>query len=157
MQRPHLIPAGRALALLRLLVGGFLLAAAWGKISLSPLGVSDQWVVDFTQRMTAWLGQHQSGMGAAVVRDLVLPQATLFAIIFTLSQLLLGLLLLVGWFTRPVAILAAGVFGVLGLMATVSSGGRFYLLLLVTALILALGDAGQSWGYDAVRRQKKRE
>ncbi len=163
---PHLRAAARALVLLRLMLGLVLLVAGQGKMDMVPVlgpiplpAVAADWQHELPERLGEWLAAHPDGLSAAVVRDLMIPRGTFFAAIIAWGQLLTGLLLTLGLFTRWAAGGAALLLGMLAMAA--SQGGsapgmRFYLVMGVVAVVLALGDAGQTTGLDGWRRERNR-
>ncbi len=166
MARPHKLPAARALALLRIVVGGILLSAASGKLAWYSLGgvlpvpvTSVEWQRDLPARLALWLQTNTEGMGAAIVRDLLLPHGTLVAGLIAWSQLLAGVLLLLGLFTRTAASMSAVVWAILAVLATVQGGtdARPYVLLLTLAIAFVIGNAGETFGWDGVRRERRRD
>jgi uncharacterized membrane protein YphA (DoxX/SURF4 family) len=166
MARPHTLPAARALALLRIVTGGILLTAAAGKLVWYKVGgavafpvTSAEWQHDLPARLAAWLQLHSEGVPAAVVRDLLLPNGTLVAGIIAWAQVAAGALLLLGLFTRGAAVMAGLVATVLALIATVGGGtdARPYILLVALTLAFIIGNAGETFGWDGVRRERRRD
>jgi len=166
MARPHTLPAARALALLRIVTGGILLTAAAGKLVWYKLGgavpfpvTSAEWQRDLPARLAAWLQLHSEGVVAAVVRDLLLPNGSLVAGIIAWAQVAAGALLLLGLFTRSAAVMAGLVAAILALIATVGGGtdARPYILLVALTLAFIMGNAGETFGWDGVRRERRRD
>jgi uncharacterized membrane protein YphA (DoxX/SURF4 family) len=166
MARPHTLPAARALALLRVVTGGILLTAAAGKLvwfrvgGAVPLPVTSvEWQRDLPARLAAWLQLHTEGIAAAIVRDLLLPNGTLVAGLVAWSQVLAGALLVLGLFTRGASLLSALVAAILALVATVggNADARPYVLLLALAVAFIMGNAGETFGWDGVRRERRRD
>lgn len=166
MARAHTLPAARALAMLRIVTGGILLTAAVGKLVWYKVGgavpfpvTSVVWQQELPARLAEWLRLHPAGILAAVVRDLLLPNGLLVAGLMAWSQLIAGLLLLLGLFTRGAASLAALVAAILALLATVRGGtdARPYILLCALALAFLIGNAGETFGMDGVRRERRRD
>lgn len=166
MPRSHTLPAARALALLRLVAGGILLLAASGKMAwywlagTIPLPVTSvEWQRDLPARLTVWLQSHPTGVLASIVRDLLLPNGLVVAGLVAWAQCLAGALLVVGLFTRASAALAGIVVAFLALLASTQDGNdwRPYVLLLALAIALVIGDAGQTFGWDGVRRERRKD
>ncbi len=166
MARPHTLPAARALALLRVVTGGILLTAAAGKLVWFKVGgavplpvTSVEWQTVLPARLAGWLQLHTEGLVPAIVRDLLLPNGTLVAGVIAWSQVLAGGLLVLGLFTRGASVLSALVAVILALVATVggSADARPYILLLALALAFVIGNAGETFGWDGVRRERRRD
>lgn len=166
MPRSHTLPAARALALLRIVAGGILLLAASGKMAwywiagAVPIPVTSvTWQRDLPARLAAWLQSHPEGVLGSIVRDLLIPNGLLVAGLVAWAQCLAGALLLVGLFTRASAVLAGVVVAFLALMASIQGAvdARPYVLLLALAIALVIGDAGQTYGWDGVRRERRRD
>ncbi len=165
MARPDHLPAARALTMLRVALGGYLLVAAVGKFSVYAVGgwlplpmVSAEWQVDFPTRMAGWLQLHPGGVLGSVVRDLLLPNGLLVAGTVAWLQMLTGAALVTGWQTR---LAASGAFVVGALLAAVAgaNGGtdaRPYLLLMLLSAAVAIGRAGDWAGLDAWRSERRR-
>lgn len=166
MIRSHALPAARALALLRIVTGGIFLVAAIGKMTLFKLGgmlpvpvTSLHWQVELPTRLAAWLAQHPAGMGAAIVRDLLLPRGALVAGIVAWSQALAGAMLVLGFRTRLAAFLAALVSAALAVAAgwRDSADTRPYVMLLALSVAFLIGNAGETVGVDGWRRERRRD
>ncbi len=163
---PHLRTAARALTVLRLILGLVLVIAGQGKMDLAPLlgpipvpVVAAPWQRELPERLGEWLTVHPDGVSAAVVRDLMIPRGAFFAAIIAWGQLLTGILLVLGLFTRWAGGAAALLLGILAMAA--SQGGsapgmRAYLLLAAIAIVVAFGNAGQTMGVDGWRRERNR-
>ncbi len=166
MARAHTLPAARALAMLRIVTGGILVMAAAGKLVWYQVGgvvpfpvTSVVWQQELPARLAEWLRLHPGGIPGAVVRDLLLPNGLLVAGLMAWSQMIAGSLLLLGLFTRAASTLAAAVAGVLALLATVRGGtdARPYILICALALAFMIGSAGETFGMDGVRRERRRD
>ena len=166
MLRTHTVPAARALAFLRMVTGAWLFAAGAGKMTIYRIGgvlplpvTALQWQVDFPTRLAVWLSQHPDGVLAAIVRDLLLPRGALVAGVVAWSQLLAGVLLVLGLRTRFAAALSA----VVALALTVSAGwrdpnaARLYAMLGALSIALFIGGAGDTLGLDGWRRERRRD
>lgn len=166
MIRSHALPAARALALLRIVTGGIFLVAAFGKMTLFKVGgvlplpvTSLHWQVELPTRLASWLAQHPDGIGAAVVRDLLLPRGALVAGIVAWAQALAGVMLVLGFRTRLAAFLA----GLVSLALAIAAGWRDsadtrpYVMLLALSIAFLLGKAGETFGIDGWRRERRRD
>lgn len=165
MARPDHTPAAHALALLRVLVGGILILAALGKMTLYAVGgavplpvASAVWQRELPARLALWLQGAGDGVMAAVVRDLMIPNGPLMAGTIAWVQFGAGVLLVLGLFTRTAALLSALVAAALTLAASASGGvdARPYQLLLAMSVAFIAGKAGHSWGLDAWRAEQRR-
>ena len=165
MRRLDHSPAATALTLLRVLTGVIFVVASVGKFTVHflfgflPLPiVSAQWQVDLPARLATWLSAHPDGMIAAVVRDVLLPHGLVVAATVAWFQLIAGVLLTVGLFTRVASSLAVLVAGSLAVAAGVRGDldARPYYLLLAILLALLIGRAGQWWGMDGWRAERQR-
>ncbi|MFZ9690211.1 MAG: hypothetical protein ACO3DS_10285 [Phycisphaerales bacterium] len=162
MARPDHAPAARALALLRVLVGGILLFASVGKLTLYSVGglvplpvASAAWQRGLPARLGLWMQGASDGVGLAIVRDLLIPNGPLVAGSIAWLQFSAGLLLVLGLWTRAAALASAVVAGALALSASASGGveARPHYLLLAMSLVLIAGKAGHCWGLDAWRAE----
>ncbi len=165
MQRTDLMPAARALALLRIIAGAIFVLGAANKMTFYAIGgvlplpvTAFTWQVELPIRLSAWLAIHPTGVSSAIVRDLLLPHGVLVAGLLTWVELLSGSFLLLGFRTRLAASFAALVVAALVLAGggAASVGGRPYLLLLVMLVVCFVGDAGMVGGMDGWRRERSR-
>lgn len=127
------------LVLVRIACGWILLTAGWSKVSG---GVSEELVLGtrdgFAQApgiVRAW-GEH-----------VVLPQPWIFAHLIAWGELLGGIALFLGAFTRPVGILAALMFVQFRLVGP-ESGHSIQMLMAVACLGCAISRAGRKFGAD---------
>lgn len=166
MTREASYPAARALALLRIFTGGVLLVAASGKFvfytvaGFLPLPVAAaEWQRELPVRLSGWLTLHPEGIPASVVRDLLIPNGALVAGAVAWLQVLSGLLLLLGLFTRSAAVAALLVTGSLAISAAAvgATADRPYLLLSVIVFVLLIGKAGSVAGMDGWRKERRRD
>lgn len=165
MARPDHTPAAHALALLRILVGGILIVAAFGKMTFYAVGgavplpvASAVWQRELPARLALWLQGSSDGVTAAIVRDLLIPNGPLVAGGIAWLQLTAGALLVLGLFTRTAAAASALVAAALTLAASAAGGvdQRPYQLLLAMSIAFIAGNAGHSWGLDAWRAEQRR-
>ncbi len=164
MRRTDHLPAARALTLLRVALGGALLWAAFGKFTLYAVAgiplpmVRATWQQELPARLGGWLLKHPDGVIGAVVRDLLLPNGAMVAGMIGWLQLLAGACLVVGLFTRAAAFAALLVASALAFAAAaaVQADARAYVLMMLLAVALILGQAGEVWGMDGWRRERRR-
>lgn len=165
MRRTDHLPAARALALLRVAMGSVLVLSAIGKFTWYRVGgavpvpvAAAQWQVDLPQRLATWLARHPDGIVAAVVRDLLLPNGGLVAGGVAWGQMAAGILLVLGLWTRLAA--GAAVLVAAALAMAAASGGlgsaRPYVLMAVVAGAFIVGRAGDLWGMDGWRHERRR-
>jgi uncharacterized membrane protein YphA (DoxX/SURF4 family) len=89
------------------------------------------------------------------VMGLAASHATMAAPLQGLTEILLGVLLLLGLFTRPVGLVA---FGFLGSLWVSELGTSWIWELLpptLASLALAVGGAGRTWGIDALLARRR--
>jgi thiosulfate dehydrogenase [quinone] large subunit len=138
------ILARAALVLLRIYLGVIFLLAAWPKLG-----------GDFTPGLTGFLQKVALENGhpfyREFVRRVVLPNALLFASLITWGELLVGVTLVLGLFTR----FSAGVALVLVVNYMLAKGAWFWTpssndaAFAVISLALLIGAAGRTLGLDA--------
>lgn len=166
MTRTHTLPAARALAFLRIVTGAGMLLAAYGKLTFFKVGgavplpvVALRWQLELPERLSLWLAQHPTGILAAVVRDLLLPNGPLVAGLVAWAQVLAGVLLLIGLRTRLAATLGVLVSIALALAAGWRDAGdvRPYLMQIMLCIALLIGGAGDTLGLDGWRRERRRD
>jgi uncharacterized membrane protein YphA (DoxX/SURF4 family) len=164
MRRTDHLAAARALTLLRVALGAVLVWAAMGKFTLHELGgiplpmVSATWQQELPVRFAGWLQTHPDGVLGAVVRDLLVPNGMLVAGMIGWLQLLAGICLVIGLFTPVAAFAALSVAAALAIAAAaaVQYDARPYVLMMLLAVALMLGQAGEVWGMDGWRRERRR-
>jgi uncharacterized membrane protein YphA (DoxX/SURF4 family) len=166
MTRTHTLPAARALAFLRIATGAGMLLAAYGKLTLFKVGgaiplpvVTLRWQLELPERLGLWLAQHPTGIWAAVVRDLLLPNGPLVAAMIAWLQVIVGVMLVVGFRTRLAATL--GVLVSVGLALAAgwrdATDVRPYLMQIMLCIALLIGGAGDTLGLDGWRRERRRD
>ena len=165
MTRTDTLPASRALAFLRILTGLGLLFGAYGKFMIFRVAgavpfpvVALHWQLELPARLATWLVQHPTGMLSAIVRDLLVPHGPLAAALVAWAQVIAGVLLLLGLRTRFAAILTAFVSISLALAAGYRDpqNARPYLMLMALAFAFFVGGAGQTFGMDGWRHERRR-
>jgi uncharacterized membrane protein YphA (DoxX/SURF4 family) len=145
----------RALACLRVLMGAIFLAV-WADNLAKGLYSSHGWA-DF---VTHYADTTKIGPYATFLHKVMIPHASLVAPGQLVTELLVGLCLVLGLFT-PLAGLLGGIFQLNLLVAT--SGTRdwpgTYIALAAICLVVAVSQSGRTWGLDgrlARRRPRPR-
>ena len=94
--------------------------------------------------------ERAAGGYAGFLREVVIPDPTVFAFMVILGELLVGILLVLGLFTAPACLL--GAFMNLNYMVALLPGGiapvGLNLSFVVMQLVLAFAYAGTTWGID---------
>lgn len=164
-RRENPLESALALVLLRLVLGGVLFLSGLAKMVIVKLGgvlpvpiVGAEWQQSLPSRVAAWAAGHPEGALGAIARDLIIPNGALFAGAVAWAQLLVGLMLIVGLWTRWAALIAGMIATLLAAAAMMRSGGdvRGYLLLGAIALAVLIGNAGIRWGMDGWRSERRR-
>ncbi len=157
--------AARALSFLRVMTGGIFLVAAAGKMAIHvfagflPMPVASLgWQLELPARLAAWLASHPTGTLTAIVRDLLIPNGTLVAGMIAWGQTLAGLLLVLGLYTTLASSLAVLVAVTLAVAASVHGAmdARPYAFLIALSLAFIVGRAGETFGVDSWRRERRR-
>ena len=165
-RRNHPLQSEIALVLLRLVLGGVLFLAGHAKMVIIKLGgflpvpiVGAEWQQSLPARVASWAAENPDGALGAIARDLIITNGALFAGLVAWTQLLVGLLLILGLWTRWAALLAGMIAGLLAATAAIRSAGdvRVYLLLGAIALAVLIGNAGLKWGLDGWRSERRRD
>jgi thiosulfate dehydrogenase (quinone) large subunit len=144
------ILARAALVLLRIYLGTVFLIAASPKIR-----------EDFTPRLTSFLEQVALQKGhlfyQEFIRQVVLPHASLFATLITWGELVVGLLLILGLFTRLASVVAL----ILCVNYMFAKGAWLWwpssndAAFATIALALVIGAAGRTLGLDALLARRR--
>ncbi len=138
-----------AVALLRITLG-LIIVATWydnlakGLYTAEGLTGFFNWLFDAQNGNGSSLGFYKSILDAVIV-----PLAGPFAIFQMAAELLMGLALLFGGLTRLFGL--AAVFFFLNLLLAYFGGHEWiwvYVLLIVSALTVAISQAGRRWGLD---------
>ncbi len=141
---------GWPVALLRAYLGLLFIPAGWGKVTAGG---------DWVMRMPNFLLGHvedMSGWYHAAIEAVVVPHAALFAYLVAWGELLIGVALLIGAFSRLAA--ALGAFMVLNFLW--AKGLPLFMTMNHDALVIwlfvlvALTGAGRVWGLDGWLRQR---
>jgi uncharacterized membrane protein YphA (DoxX/SURF4 family) len=89
------------------------------------------------------------------VMTLMVSHASLAAPLQGMTEISLGVLLLLGLFTRPVALVAFGFLASLWVSEWGTSWIWELLVPVLASLALAIGSAGRTWGIDSVLARKR--
>ncbi len=137
------------LALLRITLG-IIILATWYENLISGLYTADGLTGFFN-----WLFDAENGNGSSLLfyksllDTTVVPVAGLFAIFQLIAELVMGVALLVGGFTRLFGL--AAIFFFFNLFLSYFGGHEWiwvYVLLIMSATAVTLGRAGRKWGID---------
>jgi uncharacterized membrane protein YphA (DoxX/SURF4 family) len=142
---PAQAQAGNGLAVVRLIVGAMFVSVFFenlGKGAYTPAGYAG--VINYYIKMSHSPAVWKSVMG------LVVSHAATAGPIQAVTELSLGILLVIGLFTRPVAFIAFLFLGSLWISELGTSWIWELLVPVVAALGLALGRAGRAWGVDSL-------
>lgn len=141
---------GEALALVRISLGVTILATWADNVA------NDLYTGDGLRGLLTWLAtEAPNGNGGSLgfvhslLDSIVAPQAGVFAFAQLVVELLFGIGLLLGLFTRLSSLLAAGFF--LTLLLAYFGGEEWiwtYVILLAGAVAVFIGYAGRTWGLD---------
>jgi uncharacterized membrane protein YphA (DoxX/SURF4 family) len=136
---------GRGLALIRLTIGAMFLWVFFenlGKGLYSPAGYSGliNYYIKTSHSPAAW----------KAIMGLAANHATMAAPMQGLTELSLGILLVIGLLTRPVAFVAFLFLGSLWISEFGTSWIWELLVPMLASLGLAIGRAGRVWGVDAL-------
>ena len=145
--QPH---AGIGLAIVRLTVGAMFVSVFFenlGKGLYTAAGYSGliQYYLEHDRAPAAWKG----------VMALAAAHASLAAPLQGLTEISLGVLLLLGLFTRPVAFVAFAFLGSLWVSEWGTSWIWELLVPVLASLALSAGGAGRTWGVDAFLARKR--
>jgi len=141
--------ASKGLALIRLTVGAMFLWVFFenkGKGLYTPAGYSGliKYYIGASHAPAAWKS----------VMALAASHASIAAPMQGLTEISLGILLIIGLLTRPAAFVAFLFLGSLWLSEFGTSWIWELLVPVIASLGLALGRAGRAWGVDAVLARK---
>jgi uncharacterized membrane protein YphA (DoxX/SURF4 family) len=133
------------LVILRLHLGAILLITDAGKLlRAEPFRVEMVQFIDMMLKRPGWAWYQD------FLRAVVLPHAALFSDLVMIGELVAGICLLAGLFTR-----AGGVIAMLLFLNYMFSKGRWFLspdsedaAVFFSALVVALGAAGRAFGVD---------
>jgi uncharacterized membrane protein YphA (DoxX/SURF4 family) len=144
-----LLDAANGLALVRVTIGAMFLSVFFenlGKGGYTPAGYAG--VINYYIKSS-----HSPAVWKAVM-GLVVSNAAIAAPLQALTEISLGVLLLIGLFTRPVAFVAFLFLGSLWISELGTSWIWELLVSVLACLGLAIGRAGRRWGADAWLAQR---
>ena len=133
----------RALAVIRMGIGLWFLYAVSGKLDPS-------WVAKFPKVLADFAASTPVKPYAGFLTDVVAPNAQAFASMVIVGELAVGLGLLVGLFTAPLAMLGAfmNLNYLLAAAGTGTAAVGLNLVFALTQVALAFAYAGTTWGLD---------
>lgn len=144
-----LLDAATGLAVVRVTIGAMFVSVFLenlGKGTYSPAGYAG--VINYYIKSS-----HSPAVWKAVM-ELVVSQAAIAAPLQAMTEITLGVLLVIGLFTRPVAFVAFLFLGSLWISELGTSWIWELLVSVLACLGLALGGAGRKWGIDARLAQR---
>jgi thiosulfate dehydrogenase (quinone) large subunit len=157
------LEAGRALALLRMVVGFWFVKTLWTKVGFVTIGgvipvpaASERWIAFLPRRLAEWAEINPLGWQRDFLLDVAIPNAPLFAHLTVFGEVAVGLGLLLGLLTRWAAL--GGIFLVTTYYLA-SAGVPFnqqglHVLLTACLLVFLLAHAGRTWGLDGWRARR---
>ena len=147
VSRPY---AGNGLALVRLIVGSMFVSVFFenlGKGAYSPAGYAG--VINY------YIKNSHSPAAWKSVLGLMASHAAMAAPMQAMTEITLGILLIIGLFTRPAALVAFLFLSTLWFTELGTSWIWELLVPVVASLGLAVGRAGRAWGIDALLARRK--
>jgi thiosulfate dehydrogenase (quinone) large subunit len=147
------------IAVLRLVVGAWFIKAMWTKLTLAYAGgvvpypaVSPRFLTFHPKRVAEFAADNPVDWYKAFLQNTVLPHASLFATLQTYGEVVVGLGLILGLFTRLTAVIGLVLSLNYGLATQWMTFGQqgFHLLLITSMVIFLVAGAGRKWGLDAV-------
>lgn len=150
------------IAVLRVVVGAWFLKAIWTKVTLAYVAgvvpypaVSPRFVAFQPKRVAEFAAGNPISWYKDFLQDTVLHHASLFATLQTYGEVVVGLGLVLGLFTRLAAVIGLLLSLNYGLATQWMSFGQqgFHLLLITSMTIFLVAGAGRVWGLDALVRR----
>jgi thiosulfate dehydrogenase (quinone) large subunit len=147
------------IAVLRLVVGAWFIKAVWTKLTLAYVAgvlpypaVSPRFLAFHPKRVAEFAADNPVDWYKAFLQNTVLPHASLFATLQTYGEVVVGLGLILGLFTRLTAVIGLVLSLNYGLATQWMTFGQqgFHLLLITSMVIFLVAGAGRAWGLDAV-------
>ena len=145
--QPH---AASGLALVRLTIGAMLVSVFFenlGKGAYTPAGYAG--VINY------YIKSGHSPAAWKSVMELVASHAAIAGPMQAMTEILLGILLVIGLLTRPVAFVAFLYLGSLWMSEWGTAWIWELLVPVVASLGLAVGRAGRAWGIDALLARRR--
>ena len=147
------------IAVLRLVVGAWFIKAVWTKLTLAYVGgvlpyptVSPRFLAFHPKRVVEFAADNPVDWYKAFLQNTVLPHASLFATLQTYGEVVVGLGLILGLFTRLTAVIGLVLSLNYGLATQWMTFGQqgFHLLLITSMVMFLVAGAGRAWGLDGV-------
>jgi len=149
------------IAVLRVVVGAWFLKAVWTKVTLVYItgvvpypAVSARFLAFQPKRVAEFAADNPIAWYKDFLQDTVLHHASLFATLQTYGEVVVGLGLVLGLFTRLAAVIGLLLSLNYGLATQWMSFGQqgFHLLLITSMIIFLVAGAGRVWGLDKLLR-----
>jgi uncharacterized membrane protein YphA (DoxX/SURF4 family) len=149
------------IAVLRVVVGAWFLKAVWTKVTLVYIAgvvpypaVSARFLAFQPKRVAEFAADNPIAWYKDFLQDTVLHHASLFATLQTYGEVMVGLGLVLGLFTRLAAMIGLLLSLNYGLATQWMSFGQqgFHLLLITSMIIFLVAGAGRVWGLDKLLR-----
>lgn len=140
---------GNGLAVVRVTIGAMFV---W--VFFENLGKGTYSVAGYSGVINYYIKMSHSPDVWKTIMGLVVSNAAIAAPLQALTEISLGVLLIVGLFTRPVALVAFLFLGSLWLSELGTSWIWELLVSVLACLGLAIGRAGRRWGADALLAQR---
>ena len=150
--------AQRGIALLRIVVGAWILRSALSHLMWSPWPwATPYWVQVMTSALAQHALDHPSFWVRYFIQQALLPNAEVYVGITVVLELLAGITLTIGLLTVPGAFIAALLALAGGILTHYQSDflAGFYLIQGTAALVFLFTRAGRRWGLDAVLAEIK--
>jgi uncharacterized membrane protein YphA (DoxX/SURF4 family) len=150
------------IAVLRVVVGAWFVKAVWTKLTLVYVAgvvpyptVSARFLAFQPKRVAEFAADNPITWYKDFLQDVVLPHASLFAALQTYGEVVVGLGLVLGLFTRLAALIGLVLSLNYGLATQWMSFGQqgFHLLLITSMVIFLVAGAGRVWGLDTLVRR----
>src|ERR1700721_658098 len=145
----HPPQATNGLAIMRITIGAMLVS-----VFFENLGKGLYSSAGYAGLINYYIKQGHSPAAWKAVMGLVASHAAMAAPMQALTEISLGILLVIGLLTRPVAFVAFLYLGSLWISEWGTSGILELLVAVVASLALAVGRAGRAWGVDAWLAQR---
>jgi uncharacterized membrane protein YphA (DoxX/SURF4 family) len=147
-----------ALAIIRVVVGGWFLKAAFLKLTLGPLWwvpyptVTQRFIDFLPKRLAEFASENPVLWYRQFLNETAIPYATLFAFLEAFGEVGVGLGLTLGLFTSFSALV--GLFMSINFFLATQwmsfSQQGFHIVLAACMLAILIGRAGRSWGLDGL-------